>query len=192
MPPSAARPQLTCAAQRSRGAFTLVELLAVLAMIAILSVLSIHAWQSLFGAGTRGSGVAMVMDALEHARSEAIGSGRDVWVVIRQGGSGSRASLRIVAGGRGETLPLGGWIMLPPGARFSGDAREIAEAMPPADIASAAGEGQVTGAVMFRRSGVVGWPKEGDASLVLRLENGSGTSVITVARGTGRASLDSP
>lgn len=135
----------------------------------------------------------MVMDALDHGRREAIGGDRNVWVVMRRGAPGERDSMRIVAAGKQGAFPLGGWIRLPAGIRFRSGTGDLCGARPPEGISLAAGDaGGIQGAVMFLRSGMVGWPKEGDASLSIHLQNAGADSLITIARGTGRAVLDLP
>lgn len=176
-----------------RSGFSLPELLAALALMGILATLCYPAWMPLLSAGTRASGTALVMDVLEQGRREAIAGGRNVWVVMRQGSFGERDSMRIMAEGGGGTLPVGAWIRLPGGLRFRVDDGDLCGAKPPEVIARAAGaDGGMKGAVMFRRSGTVGWPKEGEAVLSLRLENSGKESLISIARGTGRAALDIP
>ena len=135
----------------------------------------------------------MVMDALDYGRREAISGDRNVWIVMRRGAPEERDSMRIIADGKEGTFPLGAWIRLPPGIRFGSGSGDLCRAKPPEGISLAAGgAGDIEGAVMFRRSGMVGWPKEGNVSLSLHLENAGKASLITIARGTGRAMLDIP
>lgn len=176
-----------------RKGFSLLELLAVLGLLAVLSALSFHAWRTLLNSGARRTGEARVMEALEHARSEAISSGRDVWLVLRHdGGKGADAG-RIVARGNGGTVALNGWCGLPQGITFHTGSNAIPDAHPPREIQETSGSttnGNGTlGAVMFLRSGSVGWPKPGAESLVIPLDSKEGQSLITLSRGTGRASL---
>jgi prepilin-type N-terminal cleavage/methylation domain-containing protein len=179
-----------------RKGFSLLELLAALGLLGMLAALSYPAWRALLNSGARRTGEARLMETLEHARGEAISSGRDVWVVLRHdGGKGADAD-RIVAEVAGGAVPMGGWSKLPPGVTFHTGSNAIPDATPPREIGVTAGNPQggdgTLGAVMFLRSGGIGWPKPGACSLSIPLDSKSGTSVINLSRGTGRASIFTP
>jgi hypothetical protein len=136
------------------------------------------------------------MDAVEHARSEAISSGREVWVVFRHYGAKGPDADRIMAREGGKIVPLSGWNRLPQGITFHTGSQAIPDARPPKEILETADNppcGQDSfGALMFLRSGTVGWPKPGAESLCLPLDSKGGRSLITLSRGTGRASISHP
>jgi len=133
------------------------------------------------------------MDLVGHARSEAISSGREVWVVFRHDAGKGRDADRIVARTGGKIIPLGAWEQLPPGITFHEGSKAVPDARPPREIQQAADNPVRTncsfGAVMFLRSGTVGWPRPGAESLCIPLDSKGGTSLITLSRGTGRASI---
>jgi len=187
---SAAKLRTPRAATRSRGAFTLLELLAVLALIAILSALSLPAWRSLLSSSGAKAGTSLVMDSLASARSQAVSSGSEVWVVMRRGNKTDGGALRLISRNAAGATPLGGWSRLPSGVTFGRE--NLADAIPPAEICQAASPGESPlpqGGVMFLRSGGVGWPKAGGPPLVISLSSSSGISRITLSRGTGKALL---
>ena len=137
------------------------------------------------------------MDAVEHARSEAISSGREVWVVFRHNGAAKGPDAdRIMAREGGKIVPLGGWNRLPQGITFHTGSQAIPDARPPKEILETADNPPFAqdsfGAVMFLRSGTVGWPKPGAESLCIPLDSKGGRSLITLSRGTGRASISQP
>jgi prepilin-type N-terminal cleavage/methylation domain-containing protein len=178
-----------------RKGFTLLELLVVLAFLAILAALSFPAWRVLLDSGSRRTSEALVMDALEHARSEAISSGREVWLVLRHHGGNGRDALRILTRTSDGIAPMGGWSPLPPGIVFQTGSSAIPDAHPPKDIQDAAdtspGTNATYGAIMFLRSGTVGWPKPGEGKLCIPLDSKKGSRLITLSRGTGRATISS-
>jgi prepilin-type N-terminal cleavage/methylation domain-containing protein len=174
-----------------RKGFTLPELLAVLALVGILAALSYPAWRVLLTSGARRVGEARVMEALEHSRSMAISSGKEVWLVMRHDEAKQRDAGRIMVRSGKEILPEGGWDQLPPGITFLEGSGAITDVPPPLDIREAAVNSRSgndhLGAVMFLRSGSIGWPKTGACSLSIPIDSKNGTSVITLSRGTGKA-----
>lgn len=176
-----------------RKGFSLLELLIVLGLLGVLAALSFPAWRTLLDSGSRRTGEARIMEALDHARGEAISSGREVWLVLRHDGAKGRDAVRIVARGAGGTLPLGGWSQLPAGVSFHTGSNAITDARPPRKIQEAAGipphQNGNLGALLFLRSGSIGWPKPGEGNLFIPLDFQKGSSLITLSRGTGRASI---
>jgi len=176
-----------------RKGFSLLELLAVLGLLGLLTALSFPAWRTFLDSGARRTGEALVMEALEHARGEAISSGREVWLVLRHDGEKTRDAFRIVARSGVETVSLGGWTPLPAGITFHTGSHAIPDARPPRGILETAGNppggNESFGAMMFLRSGSIGWPKPGECSLCIPLDSKNGTRVVSLSRGTGRASI---
>lgn len=179
-----------------RKGFSLLELLSVLGLLGMLAALSFPAWRPLLNSSARRTGESRIMDAVEHARSEAISSGREVWVVFRHNGAKGPDADRILAREGGKIVPLGGWNRLPQGITFHAGSKAIPDARPPREILETADNPPSVqdsfGAVMFLRSGTVGWPKPGAESLRIPLDSMGGTSLITLSRGTGRASISQP
>ena len=176
-----------------RKGFTLLELLAVLGLIGALAVLSFPAWRTLMNSAARRTGEARIMESLEHARGEAISSGKEVWLLLRHDRGNGRDADRILARNGRDITPLGPWDHLPQGITFHEGSGGIPDAPPPRDILeSAVNPGHADGsfgAVMFLRSGSIGWPKTGQCNLSIAVDSKNGTSVITLSRGTGRASI---
>jgi prepilin-type N-terminal cleavage/methylation domain-containing protein len=176
-----------------RKGFSLLELLAVLGLLGVLAALSFPAWRALLNSGSRRTAEARIMEAVEHARTEAISSGREIWVVFRHNASKGPDAERIMAREGGKIVPLGGWERLPRGIAFHLGSKAITDAHPPREIQEAAlnsgSREDSLGAVMFLRTGTVGWPKPGAESLIIPLCYPEGSSTITLSRGTGRASL---
>jgi len=113
-----------------------------MALLGILAALSFPAWRGLLDSGARRTGEARVMDVLEHARGEAVSSGRDVWVVLRHDGGGGADADRIVARDGANFVPLGGWDRLPRGITFRTGAAAVPDAVParnPGDRGRSAG-----------------------------------------------------
>lgn len=163
-----------------------------LGLVLLLVSLSFPAWNGLMRAGNRRAATSRVMDTLEHARSEAIASGREVWVLMRPAGKEGAASLRMVAGGRKGAVPLGPWTPLPAGTDFLGGRGAIPDEPPPAEVLAAAGGsgkpgGVSPGSVMFRPSGEIGRPLPGGNSLSVPFVSGGRETIVTLSRGTGRA-----
>lgn len=176
-----------------RKGFSLLELLVVLGLLGVLATLSFPAWKSLLYSGARRTGESRIMETVEHARSEAISSSREVWVVFRHAVGRARDAERILARDRGKISPLGGWESLPPGITFHEGSKAIPDAHPPPEIRDASETPESAnnhlGAVMFLRSGTVGWPKPGAESLSIPLDSKGGSRIVTLSRGTGRASI---
>jgi prepilin-type N-terminal cleavage/methylation domain-containing protein len=176
-----------------RKGFSLLELLAVLGLLCMLATLSFPAFRSLLHSGSRRTAETRVMDSLEHARSEAIASGRNVWVVFRHAAAEGPDAGRLLAETKGSIVPLGAWQRLPAGITFRAGSGGIPDARPPLEIMEAATHPRSDiasmGAVMFLRSGSVGWPKPGAESLAIPLDSPSGRSLISLSRATGRATL---
>lgn len=113
-----------------RKGFSLLELLSVLGLLGVLAALSFPAWRSLLSSGARRTGESRIMDVVEHARSEAISSGREVWVVFRHNGAKGPDADRIMAREGAKVVPLGGWNRLPQGITFHTGSKAIPDALP--------------------------------------------------------------
>lgn len=174
---------------------TLTELLVTLAVITALCSIAIPAWGALATSRARQSSLALVMESLDRARSTAISTRQETWVVFRHG-EGSPDALRLVTVADKSCSPLGGWQALPGGMRFVNGIGTLMEEEPPPAILKAArggilpeGHGSTFGGVMFQRSGGIGVPLRGGNRLALRVGSpkDSKTTELLLSRATGRA-----
>lgn len=169
-------------------------------IIAALASLTVPAWSTLTRSRARQIAGSMVMESLELARSSALTTKRDTWVLFRHRGDGERDALRIVSREEGSSAPLGTWKPLPAGILFHVGQGTLMDEPPPREILSAAlGEsaspaGQTFGCVMFQRSGRIGRPSPSPAGsgnqLTLSFDSkvGPAPHPITLSRATGRSS----
>jgi prepilin-type N-terminal cleavage/methylation domain-containing protein len=72
--------------ERSRAAFTLVELLAVIGIMGLLAAVGVPALKGLTGSGGRKQALSQVMGALEIARNTAISTGTNAAVIFPDNG----------------------------------------------------------------------------------------------------------
>jgi len=72
--------------ERSRAAFTLVELLAVVGIMGLLAAVAVPALKGLTGSGGRKQALSQVMGALEIARNTAISTGTNAAVIFPDAG----------------------------------------------------------------------------------------------------------
>jgi type II secretory pathway pseudopilin PulG len=179
-----------------------MELLVTMAVIAALASLALPAWGVLSRSGAQRKATAVVMESLERARTEAITTKQEVWVLFRHHPRSDQPdSLRLLGKKDGSTspLPLGPWIKLPPSITFRTGAGTLMDERPPADILQAGFQENakagdcVLGGLMFRRAGGIGIPVQGGntLSIILGAPKG-GDSTITLARAAGRATTESP
>ena len=115
--------------ERSRAAFTLVELLAVVGIMGLLAAVAVPALKGLTGSGGRKQALSQVMGALEIARNTAISSGTNAAVIFPDATSDSTfggqtnpyryRSMAVVAwNATNSATPatmVGSWIVLPQG-----------------------------------------------------------------------------
>ena len=110
--------------ERSRAAFTLVELLAVIGIMGLLAAVGVPALKGLTGSGGRKQALSQVMGALEIARNTAISTGTNAAVIFpdstfSSGDAYKYRSMAVVAWNATNTnLPptmVGSWIVLPQG-----------------------------------------------------------------------------
>lgn len=182
----------------SQAGITLLELLVTAAVIAALASLAIPAWGLVAKSGARRNATALVMESLERARSDAIASKRDVWVLFSHAPDGNQAdAMRLLAKEGSAVSPIGPWIKLPPSVSFREGRGSLMDERPPGDIVKAAfpeaGKSRdcSLGSVMFRRSGGIGIPAQGGNSLTIELGPAKGPDTsITLARAAGRASAE--
>lgn len=169
-------------------------------VIAALATMTIPAWGLLSKSLARRNATALVMESLERARSEAITTKRDVWVIFCHYPRGDgRDALRLVANDGDKVSAMGPWSKLPPSISFREGNGTLMEERPPAEIVKAAltepgiaGNG-TAGCLMFRRSGGIGIPLQGGNSLTISFGSSKGPdSTVTLARAAGRASAESP
>lgn len=115
--------------ERSRAAFSLVELLAVVGIMGLLAVVAVPALKGLTGSGGRKQALSQVMGALEIARNTAISTGTNAAVIFPDSTSDSAfggaqnpyryRSMAVVAWNatntNAPTTMVGSWIVLPQG-----------------------------------------------------------------------------
>ena len=110
--------------ERSRAAFTLVELLAVVGIMGLLAAVAVPALKGLTGSGGRKQALSQVMGALEIARNTAISTGTNAAVIFpdstfASGDAYKYRSMAVVAwNATNSTAPatmVGSWIVLPQG-----------------------------------------------------------------------------
>ena len=110
--------------ERSRAAFTLVELLAVIGIMGLLAAVGVPALKGLTGSGGRKQALSQVMGAIEIARNTAISTGTNAAVIFpdstfASGDAYKYRSMAVVAWNPTNTnLPatmVGSWIVLPQG-----------------------------------------------------------------------------
>ena len=119
--------------ERSRAAFTLVELLAVVGIMGLLAAVAVPALKGLTGSGGRKQALSQVMGALEIARNTAISTGTNAAVIFpdKDFASGEAYKYRSMAVVSykdstiaANTTPLAydklvsSWIVLPQGISF--------------------------------------------------------------------------
>ena len=110
--------------ERSRAAFTLVELLAVVGIMGLLAAVAVPALKGLTGSGGRKQALSQVMGALEIARNTAISTGTNAAVIFpdstfASGEAYKYRSMAVVAwNATNSATPatmVGSWIVLPQG-----------------------------------------------------------------------------
>jgi len=114
--------------ERSRAAFTLVELLAVVGIMGLLAAVAVPALKGLTGSGGRKQALSQVMGALEIARNTAISTGTNAAVIFPDSGFSATGadptpykyrSMAVVAwNATNSATPanmVGSWIVLPQG-----------------------------------------------------------------------------
>ena len=106
---------------RSRAAFTLVELLAVVGIMGLLAAVAVPALKGLTGSGGRKQALSQVMGALEIARNTAISTGTNAAVIFpdstfTSGDAYKYRSMAVVSWNATNTATMvGSWIVLPQG-----------------------------------------------------------------------------
>jgi len=110
--------------ERSRAAFTLVELLAVVGIMGLLAAVAVPALKGLTGSGGRKQALSQLMGALEIARNTAISTGTNAAVIFpdstfASGEAYKYRSMAVVAwNATNSATPatmVGSWIVLPQG-----------------------------------------------------------------------------
>jgi len=111
--------------ERSRAAFTLVELLAVVGIMGLLAAVAVPALKGLTGSGGRKQALSQVMGALEIARNTAISTGTNAAVIFPDLSFASQPyryrSMAVITWDATNTNSvttnsmLGSWITLPQG-----------------------------------------------------------------------------
>jgi hypothetical protein len=138
----------------------------------------------------------MVMESMELARSTALTSKKDVWVIFHHQGQGLRDAFRIVSSGDGSVTPLGPWKQLPTGISFLNGEGSLMDEQPPQEILSSSLNnstplaGETFGSVMFQRTGRIGRPLRGGNQLTLAFGSSAGSAPLPIllSRATGRSS----
>ncbi|MEI6321850.1 MAG: hypothetical protein WCP60_01955 [bacterium] len=121
----------------------------------------------------------------------------DLWVVFQHRKPPEQDSFRLLSRQGLVITSIDAWQRIPSGVSFHPRKDSLMQSNPPADILSSslngltAPEGSDFGALMFLRSGRVGFPLPGGAPLVLKLDSisaaASPPSAILISRATGRA-----
>lgn len=203
--------------RRKHPGFSLLELLVAIVLIALLMTLIMPVTSSFSGSAARKGAVTLVMTTLEEGRILAIETGREVAVVFwKKNGSSNTApdeadAMIVLRRNENETgwEQMTRWIKLPYGVLFDSDdtASLILQNLPAAEITSllpGAPLSKDLGSVHFSPSGAVQWPvtasglhitlTEGwrgtDGMLLAHKKNSRNPEVISLARYTGRATLD--
>ena len=110
--------------ERSRAAFTLVELLAVIGIMGLLAAVGVPALKGLTGSGGRKQALSQVMGALEIARNTAISISTNAAVIFpdstfASGDAYKYRSMAVVAwnttNSNAPATMVGSWIVLPQG-----------------------------------------------------------------------------
>ena len=113
--------------ERSRAAFTLVELLAVIGIMGLLAAVAVPALKGLTGSGGRKQALSQLLGAIEIARNTAINTGTNAAVIFpnstfASGEAYKYRSMAVVAWNPTNTntspTMLGSWIVLPQGVAF--------------------------------------------------------------------------
>jgi prepilin-type N-terminal cleavage/methylation domain-containing protein len=113
--------------ERSRAAFTLVELLAVVGIMGLLAAVAVPALKGLSGSGGRKQALSQLMGALEIARNTAISTGTNAAVIFPDstfpsGEAYKYRSMAVVAWNATNSATaatmVGSWIVLPQGIAF--------------------------------------------------------------------------
>jgi Tfp pilus assembly protein FimT len=201
------------------SAFTLHELLVVVAVICVMMTLLVPAVSSMTSSGGRKGAVTIVMNTLEQARMAAIEKSREVVVVFwkKNGTTGSQpdeqdAILVLRRDDLNNWEPITRWVKLPKGVLFHGedaqsdimnDSSSLADGIDTANLPGNPDKSNL-GAVQFSSSGAVQLPStsiglrvaltEGQrnesGALVPDKQKSGGFEVISIARYTGRTTLD--
>ena len=201
-------------------AFSLLELLSVVAIISLLMAVLVAPASGILASTGRKGAVIIVMNTLEQARTAALETGRDVIVLLWKRNGDDPDSLLVLRKNENGTDwdQIGRWIKLPKGVIFHGGdtASEILNASPvPSllDLTTLPGSPNTSelGGVQFSPSGAVQSPKNALGLRVALTEGvrgpsgtesilsakkqaqtgtGSGFEVISIARYTGRTTLD--
>jgi prepilin-type N-terminal cleavage/methylation domain-containing protein len=201
-------------------AFSLLELLSVIAIISLLMAVLVAPASGILASTGRKGAVIIVMNTLEQARTAALETGRDVIVLLWKRTGDEPDSLLVLRKNENGTDwdQIGRWIKLPKGVIFHGGdtASEILNASPvpslldPAKLPGNPNSSEL-GGVQFSASGAVQAPKnalglrvaltegirgpQGTEALLSAKKQaqsgtGSGFEVISIARYTGRTTLD--
>ena len=205
---------------KKQRAFSLLELLAVTAIVGMLMALAVPAISGFTSPAGRKGAVIVVMNALEQARVSAIETGRDVVVLFwrKNGSTGTQPdepdALMLLRRNETDTAwePATRWIKLPNGVLFhSEDENSLIRGSQPDSslllaVPGATPSASQTGALQFSSSGAVKNPATSSAGLYIAFTEGQrasgsntlaidkqksgGREVISLARYTGRATMD--
>ena len=201
-------------------AFSLLELLSAVAIISVLMAVLVAPATGILGSSGRKGAVVIVMNTLEQARALALETGRDVVVLLWKRTGDNPDSLLVLRKNEDGTDwdQLGRWIKLPKGVIFHGgdtaseilNASAVPDLVDPAKLPGSPNTSEL-GGVQFSPTGAVQAPKNalglrvaltegirgpGGTESILTAKKqaqtgpGGGFEVISIARYTGRTTLD--
>ena len=198
--------------------FSLIEVLTVVAITAMLMTMAIPAISGFTSPAGRKGAVTIVMNTLEHARVSAIETGRETVVLFwkKNGVAGSQLgeqdAMLVLRRNETNTIwePISRWIKLPSGVLFHGEdtksyilTNSIAGLSPsPSPMPSPSPAAGDLGFIQFTSSGAVKSPSAGlqiaftegqrdtSGSVVVKKQKSGGQEVISLARYTGRSTMD--
>lgn len=206
-----ASPKISRNPHRTRGAFSLIELLAVMAIIAILLGLLTPAISAMTSTAGRKGAVNILMNTFEQARVAALESGANVHVVLWQREWPEQDCLMVARdpvswnpneAGK-DLIPLTRWISLPKGVLLykpkTGSGNIFADTSDHSDLLSALPAtgntrptAETVGVITYAPTGVIVTPSAKSALRVIVAEGirGEGNSVALLTKNKEQGLFD--